>query len=288
MNRERGVLATVIKCLMPLVAIVALVLYDYVTVGTAFKFDFQNITKIVLVCVCLTFVYLPLKDVFLSMLLNSNRTVAKENAYAASVVFIRKGHNQELADFCKYEYDSRRKCAVEAVIRNSLMTFAEFAEKYKFDIKAVWCDKQLSFKERTVFIKAIREENKIKSESIKTIMPGAGHGGTRRRIHSNAQKQNTGTTVRKLITCSLSATMLVAITFSGKGNADAYAIIARTFLIVALVLWYAFSSLLAASSVVRTYNDELTEKSQFLSEFFEHCKLNPDTKLSDEQMLQNG
>lgn len=275
MNTNKSVLimANIIKISMPFVAVAAMILYEYVTIGAKIVLNTENITRMVVIAVCMLFVYLPLKDIFINALDKSNRTVGKKKDYGTEVTYVYSNNIESFKNYCIYEYQKRREEVLTAILRNTTITVDEFTKKYSFDKSAIKKDKKITRKEKFAFLEVVREENRIKAESIDTVLPGGKHQGrNRKRVKSNSRRMNAFMTAKKSLTCIISATALISITFGFQNDISPITIASRALLVVGLVLMYTFSAFLSAAAINNEYCNELSEKTTFIIEFKEYNK----------------
>ena len=286
MKKNENALSVIIKAGMPLVAIAGLVLSQFVSFGAEFNFGITNTTKMVVCAVALFFFYVPIRDIFLQNFNASERTRARKESYENSANLVCDGRTKDFKQFCKFEYDERKRKVVDAILRNTEYTFDTFQAKYHFDKEAVKNDESLSKREKKTMRAAIKEEHRIKPESVDTILPSGKHAThNHRRVRSNPELLSARTLTVKSITSVISCVAFVSIGLSLVEGTTAVAVITTVVMLLALCLWQAFSAYTAARKINNEYCNQLSEKTMFLLEFEEHLKRAPRERAEEKTEL---
>lgn len=276
LKKNENFLSIIVKAGMPVVAIVGLILSQFVTFGAEFSFGVTNTTKMVICAVALFFFYVPIRDIFLQYFNGGERTKDKVAAYEDIVNFACDNRTKEFKAFCVVEYNERKKSVIDAILRNTDYTFETFGEKYRFDKEAVKADDQLSKRERRAMLAAVREERKIKPESVDTILPsGKKRPSQHRRVTSNPDALSRRTLAFKSVTSVISCVVFVSIGLSLVDGTSAVEVATTVIMLVGLCLWQAFSAFSAARQINNALCNQLAEKTMFLLEFKEYLKRHP-------------
>lgn len=273
MKRNENALSIIIKAGMPVVAIIGLILSQFVTFGAQFTFGVQDVTNMLICAVALFFFYMPIRDIFLQLFNSSERTSAKKKAYEASAEFVCDNRTKDFKLFCKVEFEERKRKVVDAILRNTEFTFDSFLSAYHFDRDRVKKDPALTRRERRAMYCAIREERKIKPETVDTILPsGKKHATEHRRVVSNPEGVSARTMTFKALTSVISCVVFVSIGLSIVDGTTAVGVITMVVLLLGLCLWQAFSAYTAARRINNEFCNQLSEKTMFLLEFEEYTK----------------
>ena len=276
LKKNENFLSIIVKAGMPVVAIVGLILSQFVTFGAEFSFGVTNTTKMVICAVALFFFYVPIRDIFLQYFNGGERTKDKVAAYEDIVNFACDNRTKEFKAFCVVEYNERKKSVIDAILRNTDYTFETFGEKYHFDKEAVKADEQLTKRERRAMLYAIREEGKIKPESVDTILPsGKKRPSQHRRVNSNPDALSRRTLALKSVTSVISCVVFVSIGLSLVEGTSAVEVATTVIMLIGLCLWQAFSAFSAARQINNALCNQLAEKTMFLLEFKEYLKRHP-------------
>lgn len=276
LKKNENFLSIIVKAGMPVVAIVGLILSQFVTFGAEFSFGVTNTTKMVICAVALFFFYVPIRDIFLQYFNGGERTKDKVAAYEDIVNFACDNRTKEFKAFCVVEYNERKKSVIDAILRNTDYTFETFGEKYRFDKEAVKADEQLTKRERRAMLYAIREEGKIKPESVDTILPsGKKRPSQHRRVNSNPDALSRRTLALKSVTSVISCVVFVSIGLSLVEGTSAVEVATTVIMLIGLCLWQAFSAFSAARQINNALCNQLAEKTMFLLEFKEYLKRHP-------------
>ena len=105
LKKNENFLSIIVKAGMPVVAIVGLILSQFVTFGAEFSFGVTNTTKMVICAVALFFFYVPIRDIFLQYFNGGERTKDKVAAYEDIVNFACDNRTKEFKAFCVVEYN---------------------------------------------------------------------------------------------------------------------------------------------------------------------------------------
>lgn len=273
MKKNENALSVIIKACMPVVAIIGLVLSQFVTFGAEISFNTTDTTKMVLCAVALFFFYVPIRDIFLQNFNGSERTAAKKKTYESAAEFVCDNRTKLFKEYCATELDERKRTIIDAILRNTEYTYDSFKEKYRFDSTLVKADKALTKRERKVMMYAIREEHKIKPETVDTILPtGKKKENEHRRVTSNPDGVSRRTMTLKGITSVISCVVFVSIGLSLVEGTTAVEVITMVVMLLALCLWQMFSAYTAARRINNEYCNQLSEKTMFLLEFEEYIQ----------------
>ena len=276
LKKNENFLSIIVKAGMPVVAIVGLILSQFVTFGAEFNFGVTNTTKMVICAVALFFFYVPIRDIFLQYFNGGERTKDKVAAYEDIVNFACDNRTKEFKAFCVVEYNERKKSVIDAILRNTDYTFETFGAKYHFDKEAVKADEQLTKREKRAMFYAIREEGKIKPESVDTILPsGKKRPSQHRRVNSNPDALSRRTLALKGVTSVVSCVVFVSIGLSLVDGTSAVEVATTVVMLIGLCLWQAFSAFSAARQINNALCNQLAEKTMFLLEFKEYLKRKP-------------
>lgn len=280
-DKTNNALSIFIKASMPVIAIAGLILGQFVTFGAKFSFGVTDTTKMILSAVALFFFYMPIRDIFLQTFNGSQRTKDKKDAYQKGVDFVCKNHTKAFKEYCLIEYEERKEKTVDTILRNTEYTFKSLRENYKFDAALVKADTDLSKRDRGALLRAIREERRIKPETVDTILPsGKRVAHSHRRVRSNPELLSARTLTVKSITSVISCVAFVSIGLSLVEGTTAVEIITTVVLLVGLCLWQMFSAFTAARQINNEFCNELSEKTMFLLEFEEYTKRNTPTAVT--------
>ena len=276
MKKNENFLSVIVKAGMPVVAIAGLVLSQFVTFGAEFSFGVTNTTKMVICAVALFFFYVPIRDIFLQYFNGGERTRKKVEAYEDSANYACDSRTKELKAFCIVEYEERKKRVIDAILRNTDYTFETFSAKYHFDREAVKADEQLTKRDRRAMFYAIREERKIKPETVDTILPsGKKRPSQHRRVTSNPDALSRRTLAFKSVTSVISCVVFVSIGLSLVDGTSAVEVATTVVMLLGLCLWQAFSAFSAARQINNALCNQLAEKTMFLLEFREYTERHP-------------
>lgn len=276
MKKNDNFLSVLIKAGMPVVAIVGLVLSQFVTFGAEFSFGVRNTTKMIVCAVALFFFYVPIRDIFLQTFNGSKRTEACRENYETAANYACDNRTKQFKAFCEVEYEERKKKALDGILRNTDFTFETFRERYKFDADAVKADAALSKRDRRACLFAIREEKRIKPEGVDTILPsGKKHPTEHRRVTANPDGLSRRTLTLKGFTSVVSCVVFVSIGLSLVEGTTAVEIVTSVVMLLAMCLWQAFSAYTAARKINAAIVAQLTEKTMFLLEFEEWLERAP-------------
>lgn len=276
LKKNENFLSVIVKAGMPVVAIAGLVLSQFVTFGAEFSFGVTNTTKMVICAVALFFFYVPIRDIFLQYFNGGERTRKKVEAYEDSANYACDSRTKEFKAFCIVEYEERKKRVIDAILRNTDYTFETFGAKYHFDREAVKADEQLTKREKRAMFYAIREERKIKPETVDTILPsGKKRPSQHRRVTSNPDALSRRTLAFKSVTSVISCVAFVSIGLSLVDGTNAVEVATTVVMLIGLCLWQAFSAFSAARQINNALCNQLAEKTMFLLEFREYTERHP-------------
>lgn len=276
LKKNENFLSVIVKAGMPVVAIAGLVLSQFVTFGAEFSFGVTNTTKMVICAVALFFFYVPIRDIFLQYFNGGERTKGKVSAYEDIANYACDSRTKEFKAFCIVEYEERKKRVIDAILRNTDYTFETFGAKYHFDKEAVKADEQLTKREKRAMFYAIREERKIKPETVDTILPsGKKRQSQHRRVTSNPDALSRRTLAFKSVTSVISCVVFVSIGLSLVDGTSAVEVATTVVMLVGLCLWQAFSAFSAARQINNALCNQLAEKTMFLLEFREYTERHP-------------
>lgn len=280
-DKTNNALSIFIKASMPIIAIAGLILGQFVTFGAKFSFGVTDTTKMILSAVALFFFYMPIRDIFLQTFSGNQRTKEKKDTYEKSVDFVCNNRTKVFKEYCIVEYEERKEKTVDTILRNTEYTFKSLCEKYKFDTELVKADTELSKRDRRALLRAIREERKIKPETVDTILPSGKHvANNHRRVRSNPERISARTLTLKSITSVISCVAFVSIGLSLVEGTTVVEIITTVVLLVGLCLWQMFSAFMAARQINNEYCNELSEKTMFLLEFEEYTRRKEDANVT--------
>lgn len=273
MKKNENTLSVLIKAGMPLIAIAGLVLSQFVTFGAELSFSVTDTTKMVVCAVALFFFYVPIRDIFLQYFNGAERTTAKKKAYETSAEFVCDNRTKAFKEFCNIEFGERKRRVVDMILRNTEYNFDSFQERYHFDKEKVKSDTVLTKRERRAMLCAIREEKRIKPESVDTILPsGKKHTNEHRRVTSNPDGVSRRTMTFKAVTGVISCVVFVSIGLSLVDGTQAVEVVTMVVMLVGLCLWQAFSAYTCARKINNEYCNQLSEKTMFLLEFEEYIQ----------------
>lgn len=276
LKKNENFLSVIVKAGMPVVAIAGLVLSQFVTFGAEFSFGVTNTTKMVVCAVALFFFYVPIRDIFLQYFNGGERTKGKVSAYEDIANYACDSRTKEFKAFCIVEYEERKKRVIDAILRNTDYTFETFGAKYHFDKEAVKADEQLTKREKRAMFYAIREERKIKPETVDTILPsGKKRPSQHRRVTSNPDALSRRTLAFKSVTSVISCVVFVSIGLSLVDGTSAVEVATTVVMLIGLCLWQAFSAFSAARQINNALCNQLAEKTMFLLEFREYTERHP-------------
>lgn len=276
LKKNENFLSVIVKAGMPVVAIAGLVLSQFVTFGAEFSFGVTNTTKMVICAVALFFFYVPIRDIFLQYFNGGERTKGKVSAYEDIANYACDSRTKEFKAFCIVEYEERKKRVIDAILRNTDYTFETFGAKYHFDKEAVKADEQLTKREKRAMFYAIREERKIKPETVDTILPsGKKRQSQHRRVTSNPDALSRRTLAFKSVTSVISCVVFVSIGLSLVDGTNAVEVATTVVMLIGLCLWQAFSAFSAARQINNALCNQLAEKTMFLLEFREYTERHP-------------
>lgn len=285
MKKNGSILSILIKVGMPVVAIVGLVLSRFVTFGAEVSFGVTNITEMIVCAVSLFFFYMPIRDVFLQMFNSSERTLIKKKTYEDLAAFVCDNRTKDFKHFCNIEFEERKRKVVDNILRNTEYTFDSFNSKYHFDKESVKKDATLSKLERKSMLYAIKEEHRIKCESVDTILPsGKKRINDHKRVIANPDGVSRLTMGFKAVTGVLSCVVFVSIGLSLVEGTSAVEVITMIVLLLALCLWQAFTAYTAARRINNELCNQLSEKTMFLLEFEEYVLCEDKNSLSANEL----